>query len=259
MPIDRVNEEGGIVRLVINQPERLNALNVEMRRELVAHLRDIRLDEDVRCLILTGAGASFCSGADVSHSKGKRDVRTARHMIRNNAHQYVTLLNDMEIPVISAVRGNAAGVGWSIAMTADFVLASDTARFTSAFGRIGLAPDGGLVWQLARATGILVAKDIVLTTRTIAAEEALRMGFVTRVVPDAGLMDETMKLARSLAAGPTFAMALAKKQIHNALLPSMPSFLEWEALMQPALHTTDDAVEGPAAFREKRKAKFTGR
>jgi 2-(1,2-epoxy-1,2-dihydrophenyl)acetyl-CoA isomerase len=259
MPIDRTDEEGGIVRLTINKPERLNALDVDMRQELIGHLRDIRGDEGVRCLILTGAGGSFCSGADVSKSRGKRDVRTARHMIRNNAHQYITLLNDLEIPVIAAVRGNAAGVGWSIALTADFILAADNARFTAAFGRIGLAPDGGLVWHLARATSLYVAKDIVFTTRTVHVDEALQKGLVTRIVPDADLMDEAMKLARSLAAGPTFAVALAKKQIHNALLPSIASFLEWEALMQPALHTTDDSVEGASAFREKRKAKFTGR
>ena len=258
MPIDR-NDTGAIARLTINNPARLNALDPAMRAELIAHLQDIRADENLRCLIITGAGGSFCSGADVSQPKGKRDVRTARHIIRTNAHTYISLLHDLEIPVIAAVRGHAAGVGWSIALASDVVLAADDAKFTSAFGRIGLAPDGGLVWHLMRAAGIYAAKDIVFGARTITAQEALALRLVTRIVPQADLMAEAEALAESYASGPTFAIALAKKQMHNALFPSMTTFLEHEALMQPALHTTDDAVEGAAAFREKRKARFTGR
>lgn len=258
MPLERT-DENGIVKLTLRNPGRLNAIDEEIRTDLVTQLRDIRADPDPRCLIITGAGGQFCAGADISNSKSKRDIATSRRRIRHGAHSYIALINDLEIPVIAAVEGNAAGVGWSLALACDLILAADNARFTAAFGRIGLAPDGGLSWHLMRAAGIYAAKDIVLNARTIDAEEALRLHLVTRVIRQADFTAEITDQARALAEGPTFAMALAKKQMHFALSPQVSEFLEHEALMQPVLHTTEDSVEGPKAFREKRKPRFTGR
>ena len=258
MPVDR-EDRGSIVWLTMNNPSRLNALSMPMRLELIGHLRDIRADQNVRCLVITGAGTSFCAGADISDSHGVRDYRSARHTIRNASQVYIPLLTDLEIPVIAAVRGHAAGVGWSIALAADVIVAADNAKFTSAFGRIGLAPDGGLVWHLMRAVGIYAAKDIVLRARTIDATEARSLGLVTQLVSQEELQDAVETIAKEYANGPTVATAMAKKQFHNAMFPPMSAFIEQEALMQPGLHTTEDSVEGPIAFREKRKPVFKGR
>lgn len=260
MPVKR-SDEGGVVWLTFDRPDRLNALDEPMRHEFIAHLRDIRADEGPRCLVLTGAGGAFCSGADVKNMGGAtpRDFRGQRHVIRHNAHNYLSLLADLDIPVIAAVDGHAAGVGWSIALACDAIIAADSARFTAAFGRIGLAPDGGLVWHLARACGQYAAKDIILGARTVTADRALELGLVTQVVPAADLTATSRTLADEYARGPTFAMALAKRQFQLAMGPSLGSFFEHEALMQPALHSTADFREGTAAFKEKRRPRFSGR
>ncbi|MDF1856489.1 enoyl-CoA hydratase-related protein [Pseudooceanicola sp.] len=258
MPIQR-HDDGGITRLTLDRPERMNAMDPEMREQLLENLMDIRSDPSRRALVITGAGGHFCTGADVqAMGERKRGFKTGRMMIRNSAHRYVALIQDLDIPVIASVPGHAAGVGWAIALAADVILAAPQARFTAAFVRIGLAPDGGLVWQLARALGQYAAKEIVLTGRTVEAEEAGRLGLVTRVVADGALETETQAMAERLASGPTLALAMAKRQFMAAQSPGFVPFLENEALMQPVMQLTEDNAEGIAAFREKRKAQFKG-
>ena len=250
--------DGVVATVLLNRPEKLNALDWEMREQLVEHFTRLRFEDAVRAIIVTGAGRGFCSGADVGRM-GPRDLRGGRDQLQRGGHAIIRALHAIEKPTIAAVRGPAVGIGWSIALACDLVVAAKTARFSQIFRRLGLAPDGGAIWFLTRRIGMARAKELVFTARFVDSEEALALGLVNRVVEDDELMERTRELAADLAAGPTFAMGLAKKLFHAAAGPSLEDYLDIESLVQPQLHHTEDNAEGIAAFREKRTAKFTGR
>lgn len=259
MSID-LSVEGAVATVVLNRPEKLNALTVEMRESLCDIFARLRFDDAVRAVVVTGAGRGFCSGADVDRMAGqKHDLRADRQRLQQGGHTFIRALHAIEKPVIAAVRGPAVGIGWSIALACDLVVASRTARFSQIFQRIGLAPDGGAIWFLTRRLGMAKAKELVFSARFVEAGEALALGLVNHVVEDHELMPETEALAAELAEAPTFALGLAKKLFHAAVGPSLEEYLEIESLVQPQLHHSTDNAEGVAAFREKRAPKFTGR
>ncbi|MBV9248528.1 MAG: enoyl-CoA hydratase [Acetobacteraceae bacterium] len=250
--------EGAIARVILNRPEKLNALTWEMRQQLLGHLSELRFNGAVRAIILTGEGRAFCTGADVGRMQ-RGGLREEREKLQAGSHSYMRVLHAIEKPVIAAVRGPTVGIGWSIAMGCDLIVASETARFSQVFRRIGLAPDGGAIWFLTRRIGMPRAKELVFTARWVEAQEALSLGLVNYVVPDAELMAKADELAADLAEGPTFAFGLAKRLFHMASGPSYEDFLDLENFVQPQLDNTEDHREGVAAFREKRKPNFKGR
>jgi 2-(1,2-epoxy-1,2-dihydrophenyl)acetyl-CoA isomerase len=250
---------GGVAKVVLNRPEKLNALTLEMREQLHAHFQRLRFDDSVRAIVVTGAGRAFCTGADVGRMGEDEDLRAGRERFQKGAHAYIGALHAIEKPVIAAVRGPTVGIGWSIALACDLIVASKTARFSQIFRRIGLAPDGGAIWFLTRRIGMAKAKELVFTARFVEAEEALSLGLVNEIVEDDRLIARTDELAADLAAAPTFALGLAKKLFHAAVAPSLDQYLEIESFVQPQLHHTRDSAEGRAAFRDKRAPKFTGR
>jgi 2-(1,2-epoxy-1,2-dihydrophenyl)acetyl-CoA isomerase len=259
MPVD-LTIDGAVAKIVLNRPEKLNALSADMRQSLCDHLARLRFDDAVRAIIVTGAGRGFCSGADVDRMAGQsHDLRADRERMQRGGHAFIRALHAIEKPVIAAVRGPAVGIGWSLALACDLVVASRTARFSQIFRRIGLAPDGGAIWFLTRRIGMPKAKELVFSARFVEAEEALALGLVNYVVEDDELMAKTEELAAELAEAPTFALGLAKKLFHVAQGPSLEDYLEIESLVQPQLHMTADNAEGVAAFREKRKPQFKGR
>ena len=252
--------EGAVAKVVLNRPDKLNALTIDMRQSLCDYFAQLRFDDKVRAIIVTGAGRGFCSGADVDRMAGQpHDLRADRERMQQGGHTFIRTLHAIEKPVIAAVRGPAVGIGWSIALACDLIVASKTARFSQIFRRIGLAPDGGAIWFLTRRIGMLKAKELVFSARFVEAEEALALGLVNYVVEDDELMSKTDQLAGELAEAPTFALGLAKKLFHAAVGPSLEEYLEIESMVQPQLHMTADNAEGVAAFREKREPKFTGR
>lgn len=251
-------QQGGIARIVLNRPERKNALANDMRQQLTEAFRQADEDDAVRAVILTGTGDSFCTGADAGRMTAL-DVKGSRNRLQRNAHTLIKTLYNIEKPVIASVRGNTLGIGLSMMLACDLAIASETARFSCIFMRRGLAPDSGAVFFLSRLIGQARARELVYSTRFIDAQEAAAMDLVTKVVPDAELEQATLALAENLATQPTYALAMAKKMFQFSLAPTLEHFLEYEALMQPQIHQTQDYREGIAAFKEKRDAKFVGR
>jgi 2-(1,2-epoxy-1,2-dihydrophenyl)acetyl-CoA isomerase len=250
--------EGAVAKVVLNRPEKLNALTREMRVQLREHFERLRFDDAIRAILVTGEGRAFCTGADVGGMQ-RNGLRAERERLQGNSHAFLRVMHAIEKPIVAAVRGPTVGIGWSIALACDLIVASETARFSQIFRRIGLAPDGGAIWFLTRRIGMAKAKELVFTARFVEAPEALSLGLVNEVVPDDQLMARADALAADLASGPTFAFGLAKKLFHMASSPSYEDFLDMEAFVQPQLDQTEDHREGVAAFKEKRQPKFVGR
>lgn len=248
----------GVAWITLNRPHRKNALTASLRLALAEALEAAGADEAVRCVVLGGAGGAFCAGADVEAMRAQ-DLRACRVRLQRGSHAMIRALHRVEKPVIAAVRGPAVGVGWALALGCDMILASGTARFAALQVRRGLAPDGGMAFFLARAVGMLRARELAFTARMVEAPEALSLGLVNRVVPDGELDGAVAALAAELAAGPTFALAMAKQMFQHAFSPGLDEFLAVEALIQPQLNQTEDYREGIASFREKRPSRFTGR
>lgn len=247
-----------IAIIELNRRDKLNAITQEMRVQFREILHQVRYDDEVRAVILTGAGKAFCAGADVSKMT-TRDLRAVRTHFQMNVHPIIKGLHDIEKPVIAAVRGAAVGIGWSFALACDIVVASTTARFSQVFRKVGLAPDGGAVWFLLQRLGMARAKELVFSARFVGAEEALQLGLVNFVVEDDRLMEEARKLALDYASGPTFAFGMAKQLFHQASGRSLDDYLVLEALAQPQLDRSLDHEEGKASFAEKRAPNFRGR
>lgn len=250
--------EGAVATVTLNRPERMNALTKEMREELIGAFQSLRFNDDVRAVVLTANGRDFCAGADIDRM-AEDDLRARRDRLQGLSQTYMRILHALEKPVIAAVRGHAVGIGMSLVLGCDIVLASDTARFGQTFRRIGYAPDGGGIWFLARRLPMNIAKELVFTGRVFDAAEGQRLGLVNHVVADGELDARAAAMAAEMAEGPTFALGLSKKLFHVAAGPSLEDFLEYEAFVQPTLGASRDHKEGVAAFRDKRRPKFTGR
>lgn len=253
----RYERDGAVARVVLDRPDRLNALNQEMKNRLIEIFRELRFDHDIRAVLLTAEGRAFCAGSDVGTMTGF-DPLAGRDRIKN-AHQIIMGIADLEKPVIAAVRGATVGIGWSLALACDWIIASDTAKFSQVFKKIGLAPDGGAIYFLTQYLGVLRAKELVMSARMVAAEEALRLGLVTELVPDAELDTRAFALAQDLAASATFALGMGKRMFRGAFDPPLETFLELESHVQNLVLQSRDHKEGVSAFMEKRTPGFVGR
>jgi len=253
----RFEKEGTVAILTLDRPERLNAMADPMWDALYEHLGKIAVDDDIRAVVLTGAGRAFCSGGDVT-GMAKSDIVSGRARSKRR-HRTVQLLHTLEKPVIAAVRGPVYGIGNALALACDLVVASDTAKFSMAFKKVGMVPDGGAIFFLTQTLGIARAKDLVYTARVVPAEEALKLGLVVRVVPDDKLDSEARALAQEMAESATYALALAKKMFQSMYVPTLEQLLEMETLASGAVRLTHDHKEGVEAFKEKRPPRFLGR
>ena len=253
----RLEKEGAIAVLTLDRPDRLNAMADPMWDALHEHLGKIAADDGVRAVILTGAGRAFCSGGDVT-GMAKSDIVSGRVRSKTR-HRAVQALHTLEKPVIAAVRGPVYGIGNALALACDLIVASDTAKFSMAFKKVGVVPDGGAIFFLTQYLGIARAKDLVYTARVVPAEEARQLGLVMRVVADNQLEAEARALAQEMAESATYALALAKKMFQSMYVPSLEQLLEMETLASGVARLTHDHQEGVAAFKEKRAPKFLGK
>ncbi len=252
-----IERRDGIATVTLNRPEKLNALNEEMYAQLTEGFAALAADDTVRAVIVTGAGRGFCSGSDVGGML-QSDLVSGRARLQRR-HRMIRNLVNIEKPVIAAARGPVAGIGFSIALACDLIVAAESAKFSQIFKNIGLIPDGGAVYFLTQRLGIARAKELVYTARMLPAQEALEWGVVSRVVADDQLDDAARLLAAEFAGSATYALALAKKMFESMYTPSLEALLEMESLSQGLARLTEDHREGVTAFREKRKALFKGR
>ena len=253
----RLETLGAIAVLTLDRPERLNAMADPMWDALYAHLGTVAADDAIRAVILTGEGRAFCSGGDVT-GMAKSDIISGRARSKRR-HRTVQALHTLEKPMIAAVRGPVYGIGNALALACDLVVASDTAKFSMAFKKVGVVPDGGAIFFLTQYLGIARAKDLVYTARVVPADEALELGLVMRVVPDDKLEGEARALAQEMAESATYALALANKMFQSMYVPTLEQLLEMEILATGAVRLTHDHKEGVAAFKEKRPPKFLGK
>jgi 2-(1,2-epoxy-1,2-dihydrophenyl)acetyl-CoA isomerase len=253
----QITHDSGIATVLLNRPDKLNALSGEMYHELADCFEQLGQDDAVRVVVLTGAGRAFCAGGDVG-SMGNYDVVSGRK--RSRGHQRTVInLHNLEKPVIAAVRGPAAGIGASLALASDLIIASETAYLLMAFKNVGTPPDGGAVFFLTQHVGVARAKELVYTARKLPAQEAKDMGIVMKVVADDRLEAEARALALELASSATYALTLAKKMFQSMYTPTLEQLLEMEILAVCGARLTHDHKEGIAAFKEKRKPRFSGR
>ncbi len=254
------DEHDGIATLTLDRPDRLNALTFEAYAELRDTFVALGSRESVRVVVITGAGRGFCSGGDVEHIIGEllqRDTEALLEFTRMTG-ALIRNIRALRKPVVAAINGVAAGAGAVIALACDFRVASERASLSFLFTKVGLAgADMGAAYLLPRVVGLARATEILFLGETIRADEAERLGLVTRVVAPERLMEEAMSLAHRLASGPAFALGMTKELLNQELDLSFAAAIEAEAQGQAICMRGADFKEGYAAFTEKRSPKFT--
>jgi len=263
-----VDKKDHIAKLTLNRPQVSNAINLEMFHELKAALKDINDDDDVRVMVLTGAGKSFCASADLNEEAqaevGKRFLHTmtldeVRQFARHMPQQVTRGIRDLEKPTIAMVNGLAIGDGFDWVLACDIRIGSPFARFRNVFASVGLLPPTGGTWLYTRVLPLARALELLYTGDWLSAEEACRWGLLSKVVPLEQLEEETMALARKIAQGPPAALRLMKLHVYRGLEIDLNTALELAADAEALMLSTQDHVEGVAALLEKRQPNFTGK
>ena len=257
--------ENGVAWLAMNRPEMKNALNAEMREEMFQALTEVSSNDQVRCLVVTGKGSGFCSGADLSGGRGAGASNETPHpggvrsAMRQNSQRLIRTYWELEKPVLAAVNGVAAGFGAHLALACDLIVAAEDAKFIEVFVRRGIAVDAGGAYLLMRRIGIAKAKELVFLGDDLPAREAERIGLINRCVPGVELEQTARELAERLAKGPTFAIGMSKRLLNRALESDMETAFSEEAFAQSLVAQSQDIKEGMRSFMEKRPPEFKGR
>jgi len=258
-----LHRSGGVAKIELNRPESMNAWNRQLALDLLAAVEATAAEDEVRCVLLTGAGRGFSSGADLKDMhqqeltpEGRPDVHK---ILTERYHPIITTLRTMEKPVLAAVNGPAVGIGLSLALAADLVVAAERAYFLLAFVNIGLVPDGGSSVFVPDRIGFARAMELAMLGERLPAARALEWGLINRVFPDADFAAESEALAARLAAGPTRSYAGSKRQLNAWRQGGMERQLKLEASIQREMAASGDFAEGALAFVEKRTASFQGR
>ncbi|HEY2115279.1 MAG TPA: enoyl-CoA hydratase-related protein [Candidatus Angelobacter sp.] len=247
-----------VAHVTLNRPQAGNALDLEMAKELASVALECENNREVRAVLLSGAGKSFCAGGDVKVFAAQQQLPRYLREITSYLHLAVSRFARLDAPVIAAVHGPAAGGGFSLAISCDLVLAAESATFLMAYSKIGMAPDGGSTYFLPRLIGLKRAMELTLTNRALSAAEARDWGIVTEVVAPELLAARAEEFARLLAQGPTGAFGSAKRLLHCGWNQSLETQMELESRAIAEAGGSADGQEGIRAFVEKRKARFNG-
>lgn len=260
-----IEREGAIVVVTLDQPEKRNPISgLDMIDALEAAMRTLDADMAVRAVILTGAGSAFSSGGDLkamaTPGSSLRDALPAqtRRNYKSGIQRLPLLFEALEVPVIAAVNGPAIGAGCDLACMCDVRIAGESAKFAESFVKLGIVPGDGGAWLLPRIIGFAKASELALTGDMLDAAEALACGLVSRVVPDAQLMDEARLVAAKIAANPPHAVRMTKRLLREGHRATLANILELSAAMQALGHATADHDEAVDAFLGKRKPSFSG-
>jgi 2-(1,2-epoxy-1,2-dihydrophenyl)acetyl-CoA isomerase len=256
----KIQRDGAVLTITLHRPDAANSLNLQMGNDLLAVANHCASDPSVRAVILTAEGRMFCAGGDVGGFARSENPGELLRAITTGLHAAIQRFQRMDAPLIAAINGVAAGAGMSIAASADFVLAAESAKFTMAYTGIGLSPDGSSTFFLPRLLGPLKAKELMIRNPVLTAGDAFRLGLVTQVVPDAELMNAARSLAAELARGPTRAYGAVKRLVAESFGNSLDAQLEMETrAIADLANQSEDARAGIAAFVAKQKPAFTGR
>lgn len=255
-----VTAHGAVAVLTLNHPEVLNAASVSMVGGIAKAMSFIeKPDSGFRALVVTGEGRGFCSGANLAETADRRSgEENAGDALETAYHPMLRRLRDCRLPIVTAVNGAAAGIGMSIALMGDIIVAARSAYFLQAFARVGLVPDGGSTWMLPRMIGLARARELSLLAEKLPAEKALEWGLINRVFDDAAMMDEAMKLATRLAEGPA-SLAFVRRLYWESPHHTFEQQIDQERMAQQRAGRTEDFVEGVKAFLQKRPAVFKGK
>jgi 2-(1,2-epoxy-1,2-dihydrophenyl)acetyl-CoA isomerase len=256
--------EDGVLRIVIDRPAKRNALDDDMVAAMIAAVDAAERDEAVRAVLLSGEGDHFCGGFDIVSRNAERAgprprAGSIQRRLPAQAHRLVPLLLSVQVPVVCAVRGWAAGIGLHLVLASDFAVAAEDARFWEPFTERGFTPDSGGTWLLPRRVGELRAREMLLLSRAVDGAEAQEWGLVHRAVPSAEVQAEAEALAARLASGPTVAIGLTKWLLHRGTSLPLDAHLRDEAFAVELSSRSEDFREGIAAFADKRAPRFTGR
>lgn len=257
-----VDIQDGVAVLTMNRPERLNALSQQMIDAGIDTLQRLAGDPAVGCIVLTGTGRGFCAGGDVSAMGGgpTTEMTLEQQVDRQRAiHRFAGLLYASPKISIAAINGPCAGAGFGLALACDLRLASDQARLTTAFAKVGFSGDFGITWPLARTLGEAKAKELLFLSDVLSAQQALELGLLNRVLPAEQLLPAAMELAARIAAGPLQAYRYMKENVRHAATEGYAELLDREGFTQRRCAATADHREGVAAFMEKRAPRFSGR
>lgn len=249
--------EGGIAKITLNRPDAANAMNLDLARDLAHAARICDNDASIKVVLLTGTGRMFSAGGDLKAFSTFGDQTSVKiKELADDVHKAISVFARMKPVLVIAVNGMAAGAGFSLSLTGDYVIAAESAKFTMAYTRAGLTPDGSSTYYVPRLVGLRKAQELMLTNRTLSAREACEWGLITRVCSDETLQQEAMNIATELAAGSRSAQSVVKKlllcTLHNGLEEQME--IEGREIADAAI--SPDGIEGIGAFVEKRKANF---
>ncbi len=251
--------QGNVALLTLNRPERRNAMNMDLNRDLLAGLERAAGDAQVRAVLVTGAGKGFCAGADLAMFQSQPTADQVYEIIVSSYQPMMEVVTGMKKPVIAAINGVAAGAGASLALACDLRLMAHDATMMMAFSNIALVPDAGATWLLTRLVGYSRAYEIAIEGSRISAERCLELGLTNKVVPAEQLLLIATAWARKLAERPTLALGLTKRAMQFAQLHDLSSSIEYEARLQKQTVSSQDFMEGVMAFMQKREAQFQGK
>ena len=263
MSLDVSRDDHGALTLRLNRPDKRNAIDDETLFELIVAIDAAGTDDDVRVIVVEGAGEHFCSGADIVARNARSDRKpragSIQRRLPTQAHRLIPLLCTVQVPVVCKVRGWAAGIGFQIALAADLTIAADDARFWEPFGERGFTPDSGATWLLPRRVGEVRARELLLLGRALSGTEAASWGAIHRAVAEPELDAAVDEIVGRLASGPTVALGLTKWLLAAGASADLHAQLANEAFALELSSRTDDFREGITAFREKRAPRFEGR